>query len=1028
MPPVRLILPICLFLSGLCALAYQVAWARYLAMFLGATAPAYAIVLSTFMGGLAGGAWLFGRRADRTDRPLRLYGRLELIVAALCFSFPWVIDVLGSVYLTAAAPFADAPLPRHVLRFGLAVLALAPPSILMGGTLPAATRFYVRTLDQVGEGVGRLYFINALGAVVGALLAGFLLVPALGLHGTFWLAALLNGGIGLWALRVSTKIDGASACPAVGWEAALEDTEPPPRVSTFPAWVALTALVATAASGAASMIYEVAWIRLLTLVLGGSTYAFTVMVAAFILGIAIGAWLVSWWRPLSKGGLAAFGWLEVTVAFVVLAMVPIYNRLSYFYLEAAAKVPREDGNYGLFLLLGFAICFAVMMVPTILLGATFPLAARLSTRSIDTLGGGVGRAYAFDTGGTILGTIAAGHILFPAVGMHGTFVFAAALNIVAGVGCLLGAARQRMRSDGPGAPAAPRLLGLASVGGIAALLGAFTLLAVQGPRIDRPVLARGMFRSSAAGFQDYTEFRTWLTGSTDMLFYQDGPEGTVAVLEVLGHRVLQVNGKPEASSEGDMPTQVCITHLPMTLHPDPKRAILIGLGGGATAGALLTHTGVRSTVVELSPQVVAANRHFAPYNRGVVDDPRLDLVVEDAKAYLGLTRERFDIIISQPSNPWVAGNANLFTREFFALQRSRLAEGGLMVQWFHDYEMTDDAVRTILNTFATVFPNVRLFHCGAGRDYVLIGSEEPLKPDPARIRAVLAENEEARRDMEGQLGIRSEVGILARNVLDDAGIRALAEGGRIHTDHRPVLDFQAPRGVFLGAMSDLILDADQRWKPADETDLLLRKIDTDDAWFQEVADAMMYPYDQLNRSILYQWVEATGNVVARRRLAKKLSWVGMDVEARDLLREIDDAGLSRPEDRIELFGLEALLAYQARKAQSIDTALGKMVAEAEASGHAVDFDLVAEMAEVVERAEVAAAAWAQAVARTPDDAPWLLLERLVGLSRTRRLAGDTAGAWDALDRAHALRADSWSVHLERERLGPRPVAALALDP
>ncbi len=1022
MPPVRIILPTCLFLSGFCALAYQVAWVRYLAMFLGATAPAYTIVLATFMGGLAGGAWLFGRRADRTDRPLRMYARLELLVALICFAFPWLIDAVGSLYLMMAAPLVDQPLPRNVLRLGIAVLVLTVPTLLMGGTLPAATRFYVRAIDKVGEGVGRLYFVNALGAVGGALLAGFLLIPSIGLHGTVWLAALLNAAIGYWALRTSKRIDGASACPAPGWESALEDLEKPgPRESRFPAWVAILALSAAAASGAASMIYEVSWIRLLVLVLGGSTYAFTVMVAAFILGIAIGAALVSWWKPLSRGGLRAFGWLEVLVAFVVLAMVPIYNRLSYYYLEIAAGIPREDGNYGIYLLVGFLLCLGVMLVPTVLLGAIFPLAARLSTRSIDTLGGGVGRAYAFDTGGTILGALVAGHLLFPWLGLYGAFAVAAGLNLVAGVACLasaswMGTPRESEQREDKKVSSWGRLAHSLLLAG---MLGLFGLITALGPRLDNEVLSRGMFRSKASGFDDYGQFKSWLTGGMDLLFYQDGPEGSVSVLEVAGQRVLNVNGKPEASSEGDMPTQLCVAHLPMMLHPEPKRALLIGLGGGATAGALLTHTEVKTTVVELSPQVVAANRHFAEFNRGVMENPSLDLVVEDAKAYLGLTREWFDIIVSQPSNPWVSGNANLFTVEFFRLMKSRLSPGGLMVQWFHDYEMTDDAVGTILHTFAAAFPHVRLFHCGDGRDYVLIGASEPIDPDPAVIEERLASNEEAAADMKHHLGVRSSLGILTRNILDDAGVREAAKEGRLHRDHRPILDFQAPRGVFLGSMSHLIIDADQRWDPAEKNDLLIWRITDDgnlgaDERFKEAVDGTMPPFCRLRRSILNRWLDVTDSAEARRRLATELIWVGLDDEALELLRELHEMGESEIEDELERWSLEALVAYQEGRDREMGSALTKMSILA----HDVDgprgYDALADMAEMLGENAVAADAWRMALSRTEEEGFWERIERLVGLARASRRAGLWDEAFEALDMARSLRPDHWPLVAEIE--------------
>jgi spermidine synthase len=1022
LPPVRRILPACLFLSGFCALAYEVSWARYLTKFLGATAPAYTIVLATFMGGLAAGAWIFGRRADRTDRPLRMYARLELWVAAVCFAFPLVMDVLGPLYMMVARPFVDLPAIRHLLRVILAVLVLAPPSILMGGTLPAATRFYVRSLNGVGAGVGRLYFVNAFGAVFGTLAAGFFLIPGIGLHGTFWLAAAVNAAIGLWALRVSRRIDGASACPAAGWEEDVEtDLEPPPTESPLPVWVATAALVATAASGAASMIYEVSWIRLLTLVLGGSTYAFTIMLAAFILGIALGSGLVSASTRLSRGGLALFGWLEIVVAFVVLAMVPIYNRLSYIYVGAASGIPRVPEAYPQFLFVGFVLSVAVMLVPTVLLGATFPLAARLSARSISTLGGGVGRAYAFNTAGTLLGTAAAAHLLFPWIGLYGTFAFAAALNVAAGLFCLLGAARMRFAKDAPERP--PAAVRVAAFVGLAAVTTAFALLLTGGPRLDQQVLSRGMFRSMSGGFDSYAEYRAWIASSTDIPYYRDGAEDTVAILDYRGHITLQVNGKADASSEGDMPTQICVGHLPLLIHPNPERVVVVGLGSGATSAAILAHPDVKLTTVELSPQVVEAAVHFAPFTRNVIEDPRLDLVLEDAKAYLGLTRERFDVIVSEPSNPWVAGNANLFTLEFFELMRSRLADGGIVLQWFHDYEMTDETVKTILRTFTEAYPYARLFHCGAGRDFALIGSEQPLAYAPDRIEAALAASALVREDLETHLFIRSPLGIYARNVLDDAGLRALAEGGRIHRDRRPVLDFQAPRGVFLRSMSTLVREADQRWLEPDEADLLITRftggapLDSDEA-FSEVVENMTAPFDRLRQNVIRKWVDATDSTEAHRRLARELVDIDWRDDALDIYRLLTEQS-DDPGDQLERWRLEALVAFSADGGDpaAVRTAIAKLWSLAALRGDAETWARVGETAAEVGLPDEAAAAYEKALARTEEAAFWDRLARLIGLARAQRRAGDEDAARETLAILQGLRPDYWPLLVELEELG-----------
>ncbi len=1043
--PVRAILPTCLFFSGFCALAYQVSWARYLSMFLGATAPAYTIVLATFMGGLALGAWMLGKMADRTERPLRLYGHLELLVAFLCFVFPLLMDLLGPLYLALARPVADLPALRHILRAFLAVAVLAAPSILMGGTLPAATRFYVRSLKQVGSGVGKLYFVNAFGAVFGTLTAGFFLISWLGLHGTFWTAAAINALIGLWALRTSRRIDGPSACPPAGWIDDVEtDIDPPGTESPFPAWVATAALVATASSGAASMIYEVSWIRVLTIVLGGSTYAFTVMLAAVILGIAIGSALVAALPRLARSGLGAFGLLEVSVAFVVLAMVPIYNRLSYIYVKMAAGIPREPEAYPQFLLIGFLLCVAVMLIPTVLLGATFPLATRLASRSMPTLGGGVGRAYAFNTAGTLFGTIISAHLLFPWLGLFGTFAFAASLNMSAGLLCLFGALKLSCASlsrtkpgggavnedsslSGGGPPhesRRPVFMQRAGATLLVAITAAFVLFVAKGPRLDHHVLSRGMFRSMTAAFGDYGEFWAWLASSTNILYYKDGAEDTVAVLDYRGHLTLQVNGKADASSEGDMPTQMCLGHLPMVIHPDPGRVLVVGLGSGATSAAILAHPEVELTTVELSPQVVEAASLFAPYTRDVLEDPRLDLVIEDAKAYLGLSRERFDIIISEPSNPWVAGNADLFTIEFFDLMRSRLAAGGFVAQWFHDYEMTDEALKTILRTFTEAFSYTRLFHCGAGRDFVLIGAEKALTYEPSRMQTAIAATPLVAKDLDAHLSIRSPLGVFTRNVLDDSGLRTLSEGGRLHRSRRPVLDFQAPRGVFLRSMSPLIAKADQRWLEPGEADMLITRLtggkplSTDEA-FAEAAANITAPFHGLQEDILHKWVDATGSAKAHRNLARVLVDREWENHALAAYRDLEGTGEATKEDSFERWTLEARIASddEAKDTTSIRLAIDELLSLAVDIDRAETWDRFASTCLYVGLPEKAAIGFEKALAMTEKSSKWDLLDRLVGLAKANRQSGNTDTAREHLAEARRLGVEHWALRLEIEVLG-----------
>ncbi len=1024
----RIVLPACLFISGASALALEVVWAKYLTALVGSTALAHTVVLSTFMGGLAGGAWLFGRWADRTSRPLVLYAFLELGVALTCVVFPLTMALAGAVYVKTAAPLIDQTNTLVVLRAFLAVATIAIPSILMGGTLPAVTRYYVRTISEVGSGVARLYFINALGAVLGCLLAGFTLIPRLGLNGTLFSAASLNvvaalsalmlifwlrrSGLSGWVMATQVT-QNASAIPKdKGEEAELDAAEPPRQPSSdeetspFPSWVARLALASIAVAGAASMTYEVVWIRILTLVMGGSTYAFTTMLAAFILGIAIGSSLVSWKRTrLSRAGLGGFGWLQIAVAAVTVLSVPLYNRLPYLYHRAARLLGPEVENYSYFLGAGFIVCLVVMIVPTILLGMTFPVAARLATRSIRSLGGGVGRTYASDTAGTVVGVVVAGHVLLPGAGLHGTILIAATANLVAGLVCVVSAWRT--------SSAAPTVwLARRRAVALGLVVGVLPAWMFGGPPIERESFTVGVFRALRTPFDSYHELAMWSRVDRRFLFDRDGAGGTVTVVDYPRARAMKVNGKTDASDGEDLETQYLAAHLPALLHPDPRDALVVGLGAGATSAGLLAHPDLRVVTAELSRDIVEAARYFEHVNRGALTDPRLQLVIDDVQAWLALSEEQFDIIVSVPSNPWVAGNASLFTVEFFERVKEHLKPGGLFLQWFHDYEMTDEAVRTILRTVGFAFPHVELFHAGSIRDYLLVCGMEPMEIDPERIDRILQENPLVREDL-SHARVRSHLGIYARHILDAEGVRDLGGEGLPQRRSRPLLEYQAPKGLFLRENLQLLQQADLRRESASRSRVLLdRRLGRDEPLseleWSEILDAVGPPFSRLETAMARAWAE-TGSVDGHRRLATALVSRQLFGEALGVYSVIEEAGELEPKDQLEIeLARVRLLMDEGHPIVpgALEEALESMLEAARNLDDMDGFESVARLAKEAGRYRMALLAFQAASRLAPQDRLWPRFGYLLATAEAYRALGEMDGAMAAVDEALTLDPES----------------------
>ena len=693
-------------LSGFAGLLYEIVWSRLLALQLGHTSGAISTVLAAFMGGLAAGAFFGGRAASRLTpaQALRAYAFLELLVAACAIALPLVLlatsPLLADLY--GDGPSAIFAIAR--IAFCLALVSI--PAALMGATYPIAIRG-CQALPRGGRAERVLYASNAAGAALGAVATGFVLLPALGTARTIWLGVLVNVIAAAGAIYLAGQATIPASKPeqlhrrafgAMADKRGSASPKPSRKLTDLPAARPVVAAVGLFTSGLVALLCEVAWTRVFAMVLGPTIYAFSTMLVAFIGGIAIGA---SLGVRLCLGGSAAarLAWCLAVVGIGTAAALFAVDELP---LLIGRWVAFSDGGFVTLIVTEAALAAALLLPATVALGAVFPLGLALGVPSGPAAAAAAARLYAVNTTGAILGSLLAGFALIPAIGLRGTLLVGGGLACAAGSAIMLAAAGSRRR-------VAAAAIAVASVVSLAAA-----------PRWNDALLSSGAYKY--APYLRTLDMREALEAGT-LLYYREGAAGTVSVRRSGGALSLAIDGKIDASTGGDMLTQKLLAHLPLLIHPDPKRVAVVGLGSGVTAGAALTHPLERLEIIEISPEVVEASRLFDPYSGGPLSDPRARLIVGDARTHFTLQRgdsSLYDVIISEPSNPWMAGVAALFTREFFEASSARLASGGIMCQWAHTYDISDADLRAIVGTFRRVFADTTLWLIGDA-DLLLIG-------------------------------------------------------------------------------------------------------------------------------------------------------------------------------------------------------------------------------------------------------------------------------------------------------------------
>ncbi len=780
--PIAIVVYALFFLSGFCGLVYEIIWMRRFAVGFGNTTYAITVVLAAFMAGLAAGSKLFGHLADSPKRKhslLTYYGWMEIAIGVYCLAFDSLLEVQRSAMLWVYGAVDPTGVLSLTAKFGLSVALLIVPTLLMGGTLPILIKVLSRRLPEVGKVTGRLYFINSTGAVVGTLAVAFWMIPSLGLPFSTAIAAAINILVGMASLGLRGYLDE----PVYGQPLATAAAENTPPGEAVSGRVMTLVLAGIFVSGFTAMVYEVSWTRVLSMVLGSSTYSFALMLAAFISGIALGGLLISMLMDRITNPARAFGLLQGVIALSVLAMLPLYSRLPLFFLSVREVIVF---NYEVHEAFKFVVCLLVMIVPATAFGMGFPLVARMAAGRMSEVAGRVGGVYALNTLGNIGGSALCGLAMVPLLGIKFTIETAVMLNLLT---CLV-----ILTATGGG-----RRLRVAVYAASAISLVAYFLLA---PGWDRHLLTAGAFRyhSTSPGASAGNFYRS--AHEREFVYYREGVSTTVSVERDGETLMLRVNGKVDASNEFDMNTQYLLAHLPMLLHSDPRRVMVIGAGSGATCGAALGHNELERLVcVEISPGVAEASRLFEGINRRYWEDPRTELVIDDGRNFLFRDDSRWDVITSEPSNPWIAGIGNLYTEQFYADCARRLAPGGLICQWIHLYEMEESVLRTILITFIRTFPHAVGFSSVENNDLLLIGSLEPIETDFEEIGKRMARPEVA-ADLK-RIGITSLFTLLATQVFDEHGMRQWAGIGPVNSDDFPIVEYSAPRGFFNADRVDL---------------------------------------------------------------------------------------------------------------------------------------------------------------------------------------------------------------------------------
>ncbi len=743
-----------LFGSGTAALIYQTVWWREFRLIFGASTFATAAVLAIFMGGLGVGSAILGRRADERTAPLAFYGLLEIGVALSAALSPLLLIVVRKLYIALGGSVTMGLPMATIVRLILSAAVLAIPTFLMGGTLPAAARA-VETEDDSGRrNLALLYGANTLGAVTGTLLSTFVMLERLGNRRTLLIAVVLNLAIGVLAVVLRDLGLG------------IRDSRPEPRTPNPEP--RSTILIASAIVGFAFLLMELVWYRMLTPILGGTTFTFGLILAVALLGIGLGGAAYSFWSGKGSPTAGAFAFTCTLEALAIIVPFALGDRIAIF-----ANLLRTLGRIGFAGdVIGWALITLIVVFPAAFIaGVQFPILIALLGRGRQDVGRDVGLAYAWNTGGAIAGSLAGGFGLLPLLSAPGCWRFVAALLVVLGIAYAI-----------RGRHFVAIAIGLMAVAGIAS----------RGPTAVWRHTGIGAGRAPET--PNTKAIHEWTRSTRRTLVWDvDGRESSIAILDS-EDRVFMVNGKADGSARGDAGTQVMSGMVGAIIHSNPRSALVIGLGTGSTAGWLGAIPSMeRVDVVELEPSVLLVARDNAAVNRNVLRNPKVHIRIGDAREVLLTTRRHYDIIFSEPSNPYRAGIASLYTQEFYEAAAARLNRGGIFLQWVQAYDVDAETIRTIYATAHSVFPYIDTYRT-TETDLLFLSSRQPLVYDVEMIRQRLAQDPYGTA-MHRAWRVESVEGFFSAFIGSDKVPGAIGRVSQLNTDDRTPIEFGFARGL-----------------------------------------------------------------------------------------------------------------------------------------------------------------------------------------------------------------------------------------
>ena len=767
------------FLSGFSGLIYEVLWVRMFSLVFGTTVFAVSTVLTAFFAGLALGSLIFGKLVDRHGKPLLFYGLLEIGIGVYSLFLPAFLSCAQDFYPEWSRYFSGSFYVLSLTRFVICFLLILPPTTLMGATLPVLSKFIVDARERVGKDVGYLYALNAIGASAGCFAAGFLFIEALGISGTHTLAVILSLMVGALALglRRTTETKSISAPQATRAPSFTANAERAGRLRRsrspkryrqhagagitlpeYPPRLILMTLGAFAVSGAAALAYEVLWTRHLGVTFQSTTYSFTLILTAFLFGLGAGSYLFG--RCFQRPGqlILYFGAMQIAIGLYALGLIHLFRAAPDL---ASRLIQPTEAAWWEMIALQMLSCLVVMLIPTLLLGALFPLASRICASSMEKLGKTIGHIYAVNSAGAIVGSFLAGFVLIPLIGVKNGMMAAASVHVLAG-------------------------------------------LVVLG---SSPTLGKRPKRTAAAATVVITGMGLWAGGMTDshvgigasndqrrILYYEDGLAANVRVEQTADNVSLLIDNKVQSGRRGARSSQG-LGHLSMLLHPRPRRVLTIGMGAGMTAGAVSKHPVESIEIVDLIAELAKTAPFFSKQNHDVLQDPRTSFLVGDGRNYLLNTGNRYDVIISDIFFPAGAGTGTLYSLEHYQLARERLRREGIMVQWLTLYQLTEDEFKVIAATFQTVFPHVELWLGDPDMMFPvvgLVGREMSPGIDLPLLRRRLA-----RREVFEELVYGDDAfSLLCSFLMSGNALSEYSGNVPLNTDNRPRIEFSTPRNNY----------------------------------------------------------------------------------------------------------------------------------------------------------------------------------------------------------------------------------------